>query len=143
MLREDHEKVEALFNEFEFTKDKKAKQKIVKTACEELIVHAQIEEEIFYPAVRQAIGEDDLIDEAEGEHASAKQLIAELAAMRPNERHYEAKFTVLGLLVKQHVKEEEKEIFPRVKKTNLDLNEMGVRMQARRKELQQELATVK
>ncbi|MGH8769910.1 MAG: hemerythrin domain-containing protein, partial [Burkholderiales bacterium] len=103
MLREDHENVQALFKKFELAKDGKTKQNIVRTACEELIVHAQIEEEIFYPAVREAIGEDDLVDEAEVEHASAKQLIAELGAKQPNEPLYDAKFTVLGEYVKHHV----------------------------------------
>ncbi|MGH8718080.1 MAG: SRPBCC family protein, partial [Burkholderiales bacterium] len=139
ILREDHEKVQALFKKFESTKDGKTKQNIIKTACEELIIHAQIEEEIFYPAVREAIGEDELMDEAEVEHASAKQLIAELGAMKPNERFYDAKFTVLGEYVKHHVKEEQDEIFPRVKKAGLDLGRIGFQMQARKTELQQAL----
>ncbi|HET6757073.1 MAG TPA: SRPBCC family protein [Burkholderiales bacterium] len=139
MLREDHEKVEALFKEFEPAKDKRARKTIVKTACEELIVHAQIEEEIFYPAVREAIGEDDLMDEAEVEHANANQLIAELGAMKPDEHHYDTKFIVLRELVKHHVEEEEGEIFPRVKKTPLDLGRLGFQMQVRKKELQEAL----
>jgi uncharacterized membrane protein len=127
------------FKEFESTKDKEARQRIIKTTCEELTVHAQVEEEIFYPAVRKAIGEDDLMDEAEVEHASAKQLIAEMGAMKPSERLYDAKFSVLGEYVQHHVKEEEGQIFPKVKKTDLDLNRLGFQMQARKKELQEAL----
>jgi hemerythrin superfamily protein len=96
MLREDHAKVQALFDQFKSTKDKRTRQHIIKTTCEELMFHAQLEEEIFYPAVRTAIGEEDLMDEAKVEHASAKQLIAELGAMSRSERLYDAKFSVLG-----------------------------------------------
>ncbi|KRB84737.1 hemerythrin [Noviherbaspirillum sp. Root189] len=147
LLTEDHKKVSALFDEFEKMKkkgddDEEAKQLIVETVCAELTIHAQIEEEIFYPAARDAIDDMDLLDEAEVEHASAKQLISELSAMQPGDELYDAKFTVLGEYVKHHVEEEEKEMFPKVKKSDLDLEELGAELEQRKMELREELGLV-
>ena len=144
ILAEDHKKVIELFDEFERMKededtDDEAKQILVETACAELTIHAQLEEEIFYPAARDAIDDMDLLDEAEVEHASAKQLITELAAMQPGDDLYDAKFTVLGEYVKHHIQEEEKELFPKLKKADLDLEELGQEISERKLELQEEL----
>jgi hemerythrin-like domain-containing protein len=98
-----------------------------------------VEEELFYPAVRDAIDADDLLDEAEVEHASAKQLITELAAMQPGDDLYDAKFTVLGEYVKHHVDEEEHEIFPKAKKAKIDLEALGDDLRTRKQELRDEL----
>jgi hypothetical protein len=122
--------------------DEEAKQLIVETVCAELTIHAQIEEEIFYPAARDAIDDLDLLDEAEVEHASAKQLISELSAMQPGDELYDAKFTVLGEYVKHHVAEEEKEMFAKVKKSDLDLEELGAELEQRKMELREELGLV-
>jgi len=144
MLQEDHKKVTEMFEEFEQMKkkgdtDDEAKQILVESACTELTIHAQIEEEIFYPAARDAIDDMDLLDEAEVEHASARQLISELAAMQPDDDLYDAKFTVLGEYVKHHVQEEEKQLFPKIKKSELDLDELGQEMRERKLELREEL----
>ncbi|HEY8609252.1 MAG TPA: hemerythrin domain-containing protein [Noviherbaspirillum sp.] len=144
ILTEDHRKVADLFDEFEKLKkkdelDDESKQYIVETACAELTIHAQLEEEIFYPAARDAIEDMDLLDEAEVEHASAKQLISELSAMQPGDDLYDAKFTVLGEYVKHHVEEEENELFKKVKKAELDLEEIGEEILQRRMELREEL----
>ncbi|HZW22216.1 hemerythrin domain-containing protein [Noviherbaspirillum sp.] len=144
ILAEDHKKVMELFDEFERMKedeetDDEAKQVLVETACAELTIHAQVEEEIFYPAARDAIDDMDLLDEAEVEHASAKQLITELAAMQPGDDLYDAKFTVLGEYVKHHIQEEEKELFPKIKKADLDLEELGQEISERKMELREEL----
>jgi hemerythrin superfamily protein len=141
---EDHKTVKKMFDEFEKMKeddsaDDDAKQMLVETCCAELTVHAQVEEEIFYPAMRDAIDDMDLLDEAEVEHASAKQLITELASMRPGDDLYEAKFTVLGEYVKHHVEEEEGELFPKAKKAKIDLVALGEEVMERKQELREEL----
>lgn len=147
VLMDDHKKVVELFDEFERMKeeedtDDEAKQILVESACAELTIHAQVEEEIFYPAAREAIDDMDLLDEAEVEHASARQLITELAAMQPGDDLYDAKFTVLGEYVKHHIQEEEKELFPKVKKAGIDLDELGREISERKMELRDELGIV-
>ncbi|GIZ53764.1 hemerythrin domain-containing protein [Noviherbaspirillum aridicola] len=144
ILTEDHRRVTEMFDEFEKMKkkgdaDEEAKQYIVETCCAELTIHAQLEEEIFYPAAREAIDDLDLLDEAEVEHASAKQLISELSAMQPGDDLYDAKFTVLGEYVKHHIEEEEGELFKKVKKSELDLEELAEEILQRRMELREEL----
>lgn len=144
LLIADHRMVTELFDEFEKMKDKgdedeEAKQLLVETACAALTIHAQIEEEIFYPAARDAIDDMDLLDEAEVEHASAKQLISELSAMQPGDDLYDAKFTVLGEYVKHHIEEEEKELFAKVKKSDMDLDDLGEELMQRKLALHEEL----
>jgi hemerythrin superfamily protein len=119
--------------------DEEEIQTLVETACAELTIHATVEEEIFYPALRDALDDTDMLDEAEVEHASAKQLITELSAMQPGDDLYEAKFTVLGEYVQHHIGEEEDEIFPKAKKAKLDLEAMGDEISARKTELRDEL----
>jgi hemerythrin superfamily protein len=144
MLAEDHRKVVEMFDRFEKMKDAgdpdtEAKQMLVEVCCAELTVHAQLEEELFYPALRDAIDDMDLLDEAEVEHASAKQLMAELAAMQPDDDLYDAKFTVLGEYVKHHIEEEEKEIFPKAKKAKLGLAAMAEEARERKMQIRDEL----
>jgi hemerythrin superfamily protein len=143
VLAQDHEKVEKLFSRFEKLKEGRGhddeKGDIVREACEALTVHARVEEEIFYPAVRKAIKDDDLMDEATVEHAGAKDLIAQLRSMRPGEDLFDAKFTVLIENVRHHIKEEEGEMFPKVKKSSLDLEKIGGEILARKEDLQLEL----
>jgi hemerythrin-like domain-containing protein len=144
MLAEDHKKVKKMFDKFEKMKeeedqDVEAKEMLVEMCCAELTVHAQLEEELFYPALRDAIDDMDLIDEAEVEHASAKQLIGELNSMQPDDELYDAKFTVLGEYVKHHIEEEEKEIFPKAKKADLDLEAMAEEARERKQEMREEL----
>ena len=101
----------------------------------ELSVHTKVEEEIFYPAVREAIDDEDLMDEADVEHDGAKSLIAQLQAMKPGEDHYDAKVTVLGEYIDHHVKEEHEEMFPKARKAKVDSVQLGEQISARKKEL--------
>jgi len=143
LLTEDHKTVQKLFKDYEKLTQGDAEEEdkaaLAQQICTELSVHAQIEEEIFYPAVRDAIEETDLLNEAEVEHASAKDLIAQIAAMAPGEELYDATVTVLGEYVNHHVKEEQDEMFPKVKNAKLDTAALGAELLARKQELQAEL----
>jgi hemerythrin superfamily protein len=135
MLKSDHKKVKDLFAQFEKAKDTRSKRKIVQKAISELKVHAIIEEEIFYPPVRKEIDDTKMMNEANEEHHVAKLLIAELDAMQGSEDQYEAKFIVLAENVRHHIKEEEKEMFPKVKKAKIDLEALGNKMSQRKEAL--------
>jgi hemerythrin-like domain-containing protein len=137
MLKEDHAKVQKAFKEFEKMdrEDTETMKQMVQTVCEELKVHTTLEEEIFYPAVREAIDDEDIMNEATVEHETAKMLIEQLENMGPEDPNYHATFTVLGEYVKHHVKEEEDEMFPQAKKTDLDFEELAQRMKERKQEL--------
>jgi hemerythrin superfamily protein len=137
LLRADHQKVEQLFQQFEKTRADGRKKSLAGEICSELTVHAQVEEEIFYPAVREALRRDqDLLDEATVEHASAKDLIAQIERMNPGDDLFDAKVTVLGEYIRHHVKEEQNELFPKVRKTKLDLKDLRDRVEARKLELE-------
>lgn len=142
LLKEDHRNVERIFKEFENLQedetDDESKRALVDRACAALTVHTRIEEEIFYPAVRDVLRDEILGEEALVEHSTAKDLIATLEALEPGEPFYDATFTVLAEYVKHHVKEEETEMFPQVKKAKLDLNELGAQMKQRKDELEDE-----
>ena len=142
LLKQDHEKVKKAFKQFEKIdhEDTAAMKELVDEVCNDLKVHTSLEEEIFYPAVRQAIEDDDMMNEAQVEHNSAKELIEMLEGMDPADEMYVATFTVLGEYVMHHAKEEEGEMFPEVKKTDLDLEELGARMRRRMEELMGETA---
>lgn len=139
LLTDDHKKVKKLFKDFAKLKDgdgsANEKSALVKEICTELSVHAKAEEEIFYPAVRKAIDDGDLMDEADIEHAGAKSLIAQLEAMKPGDDHYDAKVTVLGELIDHHVKEEQDEMFPKARKAKVDTVQLGERIAARKQQL--------
>jgi len=143
LLVTDHKEVKALFKAYEkLVKDEAdadEKQATAHKICTLLTVHATVEEEIFYPAARQAIKEQDLIDEATVEHATAKDLIAQIESMSPGDELYDAKVKVLNEYIEHHVKEEEEELFPKVKKTELDLAELGTQLSARKEALLAEL----
>jgi hypothetical protein len=142
LLRADHDKLLELFEQFKDIKDDvddEEKDALVARICGELIVHTAIEEEIFYPETRDVIGDDDLYDEATVEHASAKDLIAQLGEMEPGDELYDAKVTVLGEYVKHHITEEHNEMFPRIAKADIDLDELGVRLAQRKAELMDEI----
>jgi hypothetical protein len=140
LLTADHNEVKKMFKEFEKLKKSEAedseKSALVSRICEALTVHAQIEEEIFYPAVREAIEDEDVMDEADVEHAGAKDLIAQLEEMEPGDDHYDAKVTVLGEHVEHHIKEEQGEMFPQVKEADLDLEALGEQIEERKAELE-------
>ena len=135
LLKDDHREVQTYFKRYESLDDDNEKQVLADKICVALTVHAQIEEEIYYPAVREAIDDDDLLDEAEVEHASAKQLIAEIQAMRAGDRLFDAKVTVLGEYVNHHVAEEEGEMFPESRDSDLDLKALGIQLAERKAEL--------
>ena len=137
LLKQDHAKVKQSFKEFEKMdhEDEATMQEMVRAVCAELKAHTTIEEEIFYPAVRAAIEDEDLMNEAQVEHASAKDLIAQLEGMQPDDPLYSATFAVLGEYVLHHVKEEESEMFPQVRKAKLDLAELGARIMERKQQL--------
>ncbi len=141
LLKQDHRTVEALFDQFEDAEGQEQSQ-LAERICNMLTVHAQIEEEIMYPAAKEAFEEEeeeDLVHEAAVEHASAKDLIAKIEGMTPDDEAFEATVKVLSEYVKHHVKEEENELFPALKKTELDLKEMGTRLAERKFALMEEM----
>jgi hemerythrin superfamily protein len=138
LLRADHQLVQALFDKFEKTRAEERKSALAEQICNELTVHAQIEEEIFYPAAREAIRDEDLIHEATVEHQSAKDLIAQIEGSDTSDELFDAKVKVLGEYIKHHVREEQNELFPQVRKTKLDLKELGERLMMRKQELMAE-----
>jgi hemerythrin superfamily protein len=142
LLMADHKKVKKLFSDFDKLKDKgssKDKSIIVEEICNELKIHTEIEEEIFYPAVRKAIDDADLMDEALVEHAGAKELIAQLEDADPADDLYDAKVTVLGEQIDHHVKEEEGDMFPKAKKAKVDTASLGATMLKRKVALMEKM----
>ena len=138
LLTEDHNKVKKLFKEFKKLaekKDEEGKEELAGEICKELTVHAQLEEEIFYPAVRAAIEDDDLMNEALVEHTSAKELIAQIQSMKASDPMYDAVVTVLGEYINHHVEEEQNEMFPKVQKSDMDLEELGLEIAERKEAL--------
>lgn len=135
MLKADHKLVSGLFEEFEKTRSDARKTSIVAKICTELTVHTQIEEEIFYPAVKAALKDKALVPEATVEHAAVKDLIAAVEGKAPYGEMYDAKVKVMGEFVKHHVKEEEKEMFPKARKTKLDMQALGAQMASHKVEL--------
>ncbi len=143
LLTADHREVRKLFKEYEKLVDEEAddeqKKELAEQICDMLTVHATIEEEIFYPAARGALEEQDLLDEAEVEHASAKDLISQIQSMEPEEELYDAKVKVLGEYVEHHVKEEEGEMFPKLNKADLDLDSLAQQLLERKQALMVEM----
>jgi hemerythrin-like domain-containing protein len=142
LLKQDHDKVERAIRQFEKMDrhDAEACRRLIRSVCEDLKVHTALEEEVFYPALRQAIDDQDLMNEAAVEHETAKMLIEQLDNMAADDPSYYATFTVLGEYVRHHVKEEQGEMFPEAKKSKLDLAALGERMRARKEELAGETA---
>jgi hemerythrin-like domain-containing protein len=140
MLKDHHNRVKKLFREFEQVDrdDPEACREIVEQACTELKIHTTLEEEIFYPASREGV-EEDLMNEAEIEHESAKMLIRQLDDLQPGDPRYGAAFIVLGEYVKHHIKEEENEMFPQVREAKLDLETIAEQPRTRKDELMGEM----
>ena len=146
LLTADHKAVTDLFKQFDKAKENEDDETcaaLVQQICNELTVHATVEEEIFYPAVQAAIEDDDLMDEAEVEHATVKDLVAQLEDMEPGDPLYAAKVTVLSEYVKHHVGEEEGEMFKKARKaekdSGLDLAALGASITERKEALQSEM----
>ncbi len=143
LLKKDHDEVDSLFKEYEMLAegegDARDKRELSTRICGMLAVHAMIEEEIFYPAARAADVDADLLDEAEIEHGSAKQLIAEIGAADASASLYDARVKVLGEYIRHHVKEEENELFPACRKSEMDMAEIGSRLRRRKTQLLRKL----
>lgn len=141
LLKQDHRIVEKLFDAFEEADDDEL-QALAERACHLLTVHAQIEEELLYPQAKEALEDEEeieLVNEANVEHQSAKDLIAKIEGMTSDDENFKATVKVLGEYVKHHVKEEENELFPKLKKTELDLKDIGSQLFERKMQLMQEM----
>jgi hemerythrin-like domain-containing protein len=128
LLEDDHKRVRKMFKDFEKMKedgDASEKEALAAQICDELTLHTEVEEHIFYPAAREAIEDDDMLNEAEVEHGSAKDLIAQIESGDASDPMWAARVTVLGEYIEHHVTEEEKELFPKVRKAKLDLEALG------------------
>ena len=143
LLKKDHDDVDALFKEYdklaEEDGDAAGRRALSTQICGMVAVHALIEEEIFYPAARKAGVDPDLLDEADIEHASAKELIAQIGAGKASDSHYDARVRVLGEYIRHHVKEEEGDLFPACHKSDMDMAEIGARLQKRKAQLLRKL----
>lgn len=144
LLTRDHTEVHKLFKQYEKLADAGAsvpdRQAAAEEICMKLTIHATAEEEIFYPAAREAGVESDLLDEAAVEHASAKDLIAQIRAMTPDQDLYDAKVKVLGEYIDHHVREEEDEMFPKCRKSDMDLAGLAAEIAERKEQLMAEAA---
>ena len=144
LLEHDHAEVKKLFKQYDKLKNSDAdasdRQALAEQICTMLTVHATIEEELFYPAARAADVDSDLLDEAEVEHASAKELVAQIRSMDPDDGLYDAKVTVLGEYIDHHVQEEEGEMFPKCRKSEMDLAALAAELSQRKSELMAEEA---
>lgn len=144
LLKRDHDDVNALFKDYQLLADGDGdagdRRALSTQICGMLAVHAMIEEEIFYPAARQANVEPNLLDEAEIEHGSAKELIAQIGAAQASDPLYDARVKVLGEYIRHHVKEEEGELFPACRKSEMDLAEIAVRLEKRKSQLMRKLS---
>lgn len=143
LLITDHESVRRLFDEYEELVDDEAeaedRQALAEEICAMLTVHSMLEQEILYPAAREAVDNQDQLDEAEVEHQNVDDVIAQIQEMDPAEELYDAKVKVLAEMVDHHVREEEDELFPAMEASELDLEELGHSLRERRAELLEEL----
>ena len=143
LIRRDHKKVEGLFDKFTQTKKAVGKKRICAQVIQELEIHTKLEEEIFYPAARGATKETDLLDEAEVEHAGAKDLIAQIQEAAEVDDMFDAKVKVLGEYIDHHVKEERNELFPKARAARkLDLVAMRDELAARKEELMAQMSVM-
>lgn len=140
LLEADHRAVEALFGDYAQLSAHKAgggkRKALAEAICLAVAIHMRLEEEVFYPPLREALRDDDLLDEADGEHAGAKELVGQVLSMRPGDELYDAKVTVLCEYIARHVRHEREELFPRARKSGVDLAALGERLRERRRELQ-------
>jgi hemerythrin-like domain-containing protein len=145
LLRADHQKVRNLFREFESLRgiddEDERKAELVDEICYELTLHTMVEEEIFYPVLRSAIDDDELMDEADVEHAGLRELISQLEVMYPGDDHFDATVSVLGEEVGHHIDKEEGEMFEAARRAGIDLARLGEQLAARREELDEDLSS--
>lgn len=135
LLKADHREVEKLFGQFEKASGEARKMQLAQKICMELMVHTQLEEELVYPVSREFLKDDDIVNEAVVEHQAAKDLIEQIRGMDASDEMFEAKVTVLQEQIEHHVEEEEKEYFPKLQKTDMDLKGIGEQMVMRKKQL--------
>jgi hemerythrin superfamily protein len=135
LLRADHKLVAGLFSDYAKATSTAKKRELVSQICAGLSVHAQVEEEIFYPAVKLALKDTELVPEATVEHATLKALIAQVENIEPSGEMFDAKIKVLSEYVRHHVKEEQEEMFPKARATDLDMSKLGAQLAARKAEL--------
>jgi hemerythrin superfamily protein len=135
LLTADHEAVNQMFTEYQNAPSVSKKRALVAELCSALSVHMQIEEEIFYPAVKTSFKDKLLVSEAKVEHAGVRDLITQIEGIEPDGEMYDAKVKVLSEYLQHHVKEEQNEMFPQVQSSSLDLAELGARLAARKDEL--------
>lgn len=145
LLKADHDKVKDLFREFDSLKgnddEDERKAELVDEICYELTVHTMIEEEIFYPTLRAAIDDSDMMDEADVEHAGARELISQLEVMYPGDDHFDATVTVLGEEIAHHIDKEETDMFDAARNSGIDLHALGEQLAARKEELDDDLSS--
>ena len=144
LLKQDHRTVEDLFEKAGKARDGERKQALVRQICTELMIHTIVEEEIFYPACKEKIEDDDLLEESYVEHDGAKVLIAELLGSEPDSEFYDAKVTVLSEMIKHHVREEEKRaegLFAQAREAGLDIEALGERIMERKEALKGDFAS--
>jgi hemerythrin superfamily protein len=135
LLKKDHAEVTSLFTRYEDASDRDEKTEIASEICRKLTIHSLCEEELLYPAAHESI-DDDLVYQAEVEHQSAKDLIARIEDADPEAENYDAMVRVLCEYVRRHVKEEEGELFPQLRRSDLDLEALGLELAERRSELE-------
>ncbi|MBN8728344.1 MAG: hemerythrin domain-containing protein [Xanthomonadales bacterium] len=141
LLKHDHREVEGMFREMEATDSDEKKLELGRKICIELLMHTQVEEEIFYPASKQVLDEDetDMVAESTVEHASVKKLIEDINGMKPDDELFDARFKVLKEQVQHHVEEEENELMPAVAETGVDLEELGREIEERKETLKEKM----
>lgn len=135
LLRAEHESVRGLFAEYAKTHSSEEKRRLVSQICAELTMHAQIEEEIFYPAVKRALNDEALVPEAIVEHATLRALVSQVEGIEPDGEMFDAKINVLAEYVQHHVREEQTEMFRKAQVTELDMEELGKRLAVRKAEI--------
>jgi hemerythrin-like domain-containing protein len=139
LLTADHAEVKQMFETYRQlvgeNADDEQRGELARRICTMLTVHAEIEEDIFYPAMRENVDDELMLDEAEVEHAAAKELIEQIESMDPGDALYDAKVIVLGEYVDHHVQEEENELFPQAEKSGIDLDDLGAELASRKREL--------
>lgn len=134
MLKADHKKVKGLFEKFQSAEGRE-RTEIANTTIQELEVHAELEETLIYPAIRKEVEEEDMMNEAVEEHHLVHILIKELKTLKPADKAFQAKFTVLGELVNHHAEEEENEMLPQAEASELDWESLESRVMKRREAL--------
>ena len=135
LLIADHLSIKNLFSDFSKSRSSQEKKALVARICTELSVHMKIEEEIFYPAIDSALEDKMLVPEATVEHSGVKDLIAQIQGIEPDGVMYDAKVQVLSEYIQHHIKEEQTEMFPKARKSSIDMVELGARMAARKADL--------